>query len=66
MTSLAATEAGCLVPDCDGPHHGRGFCVVHYQQWRRSPTGEPPLPVVKAARHRDWLIRRELSLGFLT
>ena len=43
-----------LVPDCDEVHHARGFCVLHYQQWRRSPTGEPPLAEVKAERDREW------------
>jgi hypothetical protein len=63
-STLTAPESGlCIVPGCFEPHHARQFCDAHYQTWRR--TGEPPLPEIKAERHREWLIRRELTLGFL-
>lgn len=25
----------CTVDGCDRPHKARGFCLPHYQQWRR-------------------------------
>jgi hypothetical protein len=56
-------SAICVVPGCDEPHHARSLCDQHYQVWRR--TGDAPLPTIKAARHREWLIRRELTFGVL-
>src|SRR5215211_2707838 len=67
MTTHALKPPGgrCLVPECLEPHHARGFCDAHYQQWRRSPDGDPPLPSVQEAHKRERLIRDELSLGCL-
>jgi hypothetical protein len=48
----------CVVDDCDRPHHGRGYCGPHYQEWRR--TGERP--------DHDWIREswqeQQLLLGF--
>jgi hypothetical protein len=63
MAGLTDRPVLCVVPGCFEPHHARSLCDAHYQQWRR--TGEAPLPEIKAARHREWLIRRELTYGFL-
>jgi hypothetical protein len=65
MTTTALTPPECIVPDCFEPTHARSLCAAHYQRWRRDPTGEPPLPEIKAARHREWLIRRALTFGCL-
>ena len=28
-------HVGCLAPDCDGKHTGRGYCAFHYRRLRR-------------------------------
>jgi hypothetical protein len=51
--------SGCLVHDCPGEHHGRGYRGRHFQEWRR--TGERP---ELAAERSCWLkAEDELDLG---
>lgn len=33
------SELKCSVPKCKRPYRAKGYCVVHYQKWRR---GELP------------------------
>ena len=44
-----ATSRICSIPGCDKPVHGHGYCIAHYERWRRygapqagrTPNGEP-------------------------
>ncbi|MFH0799312.1 MAG: hypothetical protein V2A66_03925 [Pseudomonadota bacterium] len=29
------TKKSCSVKDCKRPYRAKGYCVVHYQKWRR-------------------------------
>lgn len=38
--------AACTIEGCEGKHVARGFCVAHYERWRRhgNPLGGGPSP----------------------
>ncbi len=37
----------CVVDGCSKPQHARGWCLTHYEQWRRNSTDlRGPLPAV--------------------
>jgi hypothetical protein len=54
-------RSDCQVPHCHEPHHARGLCDAHYQQWRRS--GIAPLPEIEAKHQLEDWIDQELRLG---
>jgi hypothetical protein len=51
----------CLVPGCSDPHHARGLCGAHFQEWRR--TGEVPMPEYQEHTERERWIHCELCSG---
>ena len=32
---LSRDEAKCAVAGCKRPYRAKGYCIVHYQKWRR-------------------------------
>lgn len=41
-----ATSRICSIPGCDKPVHGHGYCIAHYERWRRYGApwqAEPPM-----------------------
>jgi hypothetical protein len=35
----------CTIPDCTRPLYARGWCVTHYQRWKRLGHPQPDTPV---------------------
>ena len=35
------SEMKCSVSGCKRPYRAKGYCVVHYQKWRRGELGHP-------------------------
>lgn len=47
--------APCDVDGCDKPTHARGWCIGHYQRWRKDGTpGGPLAPYGRPAVERFW------------
>lgn len=40
-TTLSRAEKRCSIEGCRRPYKAKGYCIVHYQKWRK---GELPKP----------------------
>lgn len=41
----------CKIDECDRPSRSFGWCVSHYQRWRRSGNPLPPAPIPPLVRY---------------
>lgn len=47
-------QSTCKIDGCDEPHKARGWCVKHYQRWRKhgSPSDRPRPSAARSGRKR--------------
>jgi len=54
MEVPSVPERTCSIPDCNAPHLARGYCIKHYQRWKKH--GDPlPYRVQPSAPGEQWL-----------
>lgn len=53
------TAASCSVPDCNGRHYARGWCVTHYRRAQRHGDVRAETPVrTRTSDGSDYLVAR--------
>lgn len=40
-TTLSRKEKRCKIPGCKRPYRAKGYCNVHYKQWRKGLLPKP-------------------------
>ncbi len=63
MADQAIKMKKCRVDGCKRPYRAKGYCVVHYQTWRRGELGKARYKTCSAEDCDEKMVRWGLCQG---